>query len=377
MVAERIRQSGAVILGKTNTPEFGNREETFTGIYPACNNPWDVSRIPGGSSGGAAASIASGMCAIGTGTDGGGSVRFPAAMCGIFGHKPTQGLVPRAGGVAQPATNQTSTSGPMSRTVRDSALMLNILAGHDARDPGSLRTPVPDYLSDLESGVKGMKIGLSLDMGFAAIEPEIGDAVSNAAKVFESLGAHVEETDIALNPPPREYWWTIWCGNQKAMYGDLEENHAEQLMPYTLGMIRHGATVSAADYSRSLRLADQLRLQMAEFYDRFDLLLLPCTAVSAWRHREPPTTIGSLDTGSSVFGLTSELAGITYGAIPVTMAFNISWNPAASIPCGFDSLGLPIGLQVVGDLAEDATVLRACHAYEQATQWSSNTPPIS
>ena len=370
VVAERVRKSGAVILGKTNTPEFGNREETFTKIFPAANNPWDPGRTTGGSSGGAGASVASGMCALATGTDGGGSVRLPAAFCGIFGHKPTQGRMPRFGGVSKPAYNPTSTSGPMTHTVRDSALMMQALCGHDPRDPGSLRSPTPDYLADLDAGVEGMKVGVSITMGFAPVDEEVEESVRSAAEAFAELGATVVDADLVLDPPPKDYWWTVWTGNQKAMYGHLADEHREDLMDYTLAMIDHGTTVTGAQYSQALRQADMLRLQMAQFFEGFDVLITPTTAATAWPHLKPPTTVGNQRADG-------QLAGISYGAIPFTMAFNIGWNPAASIPCGFDSEGMPIGLHVVGDLDDDATVLRACAAFEEARPWMDRRPPVS
>ena len=370
VVVERVRRSGAVILGKTNTPEFGNREETFTKIHAACNNPWDVARTPGGSSGGAAASVASGMCPVGTGTDGGGSVRIPAAMCGIFGHKPTQARVPRAGGVARPAASQMASTGPISWDVRDSAIMTGFLAGHDRRDPASLRTPVPDYLSTLEDGVKGMRIGLTMDLGYAAVDPDVAYAVQSAGELFEGLGARVQEAPLKLDPSPREYWWVLWTGNQAAMYSHLLEEHEDDLMSYTVEMIRHGETLSASDYSRALRQAETLRVQMAEYFDEYDLLLLPTTAAAAWPHLSPPANIGGRPTDSA-------LGEIKFDAIPFTMVFNIAWNPAASVPCGFDASGMPVGLQVVGDVDDDATVFRASRAFEQARPWAEVRPRVS
>jgi len=370
VVVERVRASGAVIVGKTNTPEFGNREETFAKVHPACNNPWDVARMPGGSSGGTGASVASGMCSIGTGTDGGGSVRIPAAMCGIFGHKPTQARVPRAGGVARPAASQMATTGPMSWDVRDSAIMTGVMAGYDRRDPASLRTAVPDYLTTLEDGVEGLRIGITMDLGYGTVQPDIEYAITSAGKSFESLGAKVEEAPLKLDPPPREYWWALWTGNQVAMYGHLLDEHEDDLMPYTVEMIRHGLTLSAADYSKALRQAEMLRVELAEYFEEFDLLLLPTTAATAWPHLNPPKSIG----GQGAEGAYGE---IRYDTIPFTMVFNISWNPAASVPCGFDADGMPIGLQVVGDIDDDATVFRASRAFERARPWTGVRPGVS
>jgi aspartyl-tRNA(Asn)/glutamyl-tRNA(Gln) amidotransferase subunit A len=370
VVVERVRKSGAVIIGKTNTPEFGNAAETYNKIGPACNNPWDVTRTPGGSSGGAAVSVASGMCAIATGTDGGGSVRLPCHFSGLYGIKPTQGRVPRWGGVAKPAANQTSTSGPMSWTVRDSAILLQVLAGHDSRDPGSLRLPVPDYVATLQGGVKGLKIGWSIDLGFAPVDAPVAVAVHESAKLFASLGAHVEEARLKLDPPPFEIWATLWCGNQKAMFGHLILERLEDLMPYTVGMNYMGAQISAADYSRALRQLDSLRSTLGEFFAKFDLLILPTAAVTAFPHRNPPVIIGGKEVLKSQ-------AGLPYGAIPFTMAFNLSGHPAASIPAGQDRSRLPIGLQLVGDFGNEAVVLRASAAFEEAKPWAAQRPPIS
>ena len=369
IVVERLRKSGAVIVGKTNTPEFGNSAETRTKIAPACNNPWDVARTPGGSSGGAAVSVVSAMVSIATGTDGGGSVRLPCAFAGLYGIKPTQGRIPRYGGVSQPATNQTSSTGPMTRTVKDTAMLLQALAGQDSRDPGSLRQPVPDYASALEGGAKGVRICYSVDLGYAAVDADIGKSVTDSAKVFEQLGAHVEEAPLKIDPPPFEYWWTIWTGNQKAMYGHLVEKHLDDLMPYTVSMNYHGAQLSAAEYSSALRQADTHRALLEDYFERFDLLILPTTAVTAYKHSTPPETIGgkpALETA----------AGIPYGALPFTMLFNISWHPAASIPCGFDSNGLPMGLQIVGALGDESSVLRASAAFEVARPWADALPPV-
>jgi len=370
IVVERVRKAGAVIVGKTNTPEFGNSAETYTKVAPACNNPWDVTKTPGGSSGGAAASVAAGMVATSTGTDGGGSVRLPCHFTGLYGIKPTQGRIPRYGGVGRPSTNQTSTSGPMTWTVLDSAILMKALSGHDSRDPGSLREPVPDFPAHCRGGVKGMRVAFTVDCGFAAVDPEIAKSVVDSARVFESLGAHVAEAKLKFDPPPFEYWYTVWCGNQKAMYGHLVEERLADLMPYTVAMNYRGAQITAAEYSRALRHADGLRCQMGDFFEKVDLLLMPTAAVTAFPHQDPPKNVGGKP------ALRSE-AGIPYGAIPFTMAFNIGWNPAASIPSGFDSHGMPIGLQLVGDLSDEETVLRASAAFEEARPWAARRPPVS
>ena len=370
VAVERLRATGAVILGKTNTPEFGNREETFTDIAATCNNPWDPSRMPGGSSGGTASAIAAGMCSIGTGSDGGGSVRLPASFCGIFGHKPTHGRIPRYGGQAKPAYNSAGTSGPMSNDVRDSAILNQALSGFDVRDPGSIKTAVPDYLTELEDGVDQMRIGTTMTLGISDVNDDVATAVENSWVAFSELGANVEKLAIAFDPIPREAWWTLWTAGQVAMYGHLADERPEDLMPYTLEMIEHGRTLTGADVSLALRNVQNLQLQLHQVFQEYDLILAPTNAAVAWPHLQPPEKIGSEINQD-------EMAGINYGAIPFTMVFNSSFNPASSIPCGFGEAGMPVGLQIIGGYDDDATVLRASRAFEQVRPWIGDRPSIS
>ena len=357
-VVSRIKAAGGVMLGKTNTPEFGNRAETFNGIAPACNNPWDVSRMAGGSSGGAAVSLLMGMCALATGSDGGGSIRLPAAFCGVFGIKPTHGRVPRTGGRGAVSFNPFSTSGPMSNYVSDSAMLLQVMSGFDKRDPGSLYSSPPDYSAGIDDGVNGMRIGLSLTLGFAEVDDEVKTAVEKAAMLFESDGgARLEDANLSVDPQCGQHWWQIWTANQQAMYGHLYDRDAGAMMPYTMEMVEHGRTVTGADYSVSMRKIEEIRLQLDEFFERFDLLLLPTTAVTAWPHQQPPRPF-------------------LPDAVPFTIIFNLSHHPAASVPCGFDSNGLPIGLQIVSKRDADAMVLRASRAFEQIRPWTQHKPNI-
>ena len=370
VAVERLRATGAVILGKTNTPEFGNREETFSNVAPTCNNPWDVTRMPGGSSGGTAAAIASGMCSIGTGSDGGGSVRLPASFCGIFGHKPTHGRIPRFGGQAKPAYNSAGTSGPMSNDVRDSVILNQALSGFDPRDPGSVKAPVPDYLVGLEDGVDGMRIGTTMTLGISDVNDDVAGAVEASWSAFSELGARVEPIDIKFDPVPKEAWWTLWTTGQVAMYGHLADERPEDLMPYTLEMIEHGRTLTGADVSVALRNVQNLQLKMHQLFEEYDLILAPTNAAVAWPHLEPPEEIGSSANDD-------EMAGISYGAIPFTMIFNSSFNPAASIPCGFGEGGMPVGLQIVGGYDDDAKVFTASRAFEVARPWIGSRPGVS
>src|SRR5919106_2941750 len=201
VVVDRVRQAGAIMLGKTNTPECGQSGTTENKLRDACRNPWNLERTPGGSSGGAGAALASGLCALATGSDGGGSIRIPASFSGVFGIKPSQGRVPRYGGYGRPSANHFSQSGPMSRTVADTALLLQVLAGPHPRDPTSMREPPADYLRDLGNGVRGWRIAWSADLGYAGVDPEVVQITEKAARVFEELGALVEDTGLTVEDP--------------------------------------------------------------------------------------------------------------------------------------------------------------------------------
>ncbi len=201
IVVERVKAAGAVVLGKTNTPEFGQSGTTENKVSDPCRNPWNTDRTPGGSSGGAGAALAAGLCTIATGSDGGGSIRIPASFSGVFGIKPTQHRVPRYGGYGRPAANHFSQSGPMSRTVADTALLLQVLAGPDSRDPNSIKETPPDFSAGLGRGVEGMRIAWSPDFGYAGVDPEVAEITARAARVFEELGATVEDAPLKLEDP--------------------------------------------------------------------------------------------------------------------------------------------------------------------------------
>ena len=368
IVVKRLRQAGAVILGKTNTPEFGNSAETYTDFFPEARNPWDPSRHPGGSSGGTSAAIASGMCSLGTGSDGGGSVRLPAAFTGIFGHKPTHGRVPRYGGRSQPSYNCTSTTGPMSQDVRSSAIMHAAISGYDPRDPGSLPSQVPDCLSGLEDGIEGMRIAYSPDLGYANVDDDVATACESALAAFEDAGAKVKQVEVTFDVLPATYWWTIWTAGQVAMYGTLSEEPGVKLTDYTMEMINAGRSVTGADYARALRQAQVHRIQMDELFSQYDLLVTPTTATVAWPHRQPPKTLG---------GVPVEKGIANPSAVPFTALWNILWNPAASVPCGFGQAGMPIGLQLIGAQDDDPTVFRAARVYERERPWDVKRPQVS
>ena len=249
---ERILAAGAVMLGKSNCPEFGLIGDTTNGLGEPCRNPWNTERSPGGSTGGGAAALAAGLCALSQGSDGGGSIRGPASFCGVYGIKPTLGRVPRHAGPGVPTpVNHFSQHGPLARSVRDAALMLQVLPGRDARDPNALRTPPDDYLAASERGVCGVKFGWSPDFGGFPVDSEVKAIAARAAQAFEEAGASVDEYDITLDAPA-ETFWTLQCANAYAGHSALYEAHADLMMPYTRHKLEAGRQVTGADYAHAL-----------------------------------------------------------------------------------------------------------------------------
>jgi aspartyl-tRNA(Asn)/glutamyl-tRNA(Gln) amidotransferase subunit A len=364
IVVERVKAAGAIVLGKTNTPEFGQSGTTENKLGDPCRNPWNTARTPGGSSGGAGAALAAGLCTIATGSDGGGSIRIPASFSGVFGIKPSQGRVPRYGGYGLPASNHFSQSGPMSRTVADTALLLQVLAGPDPRDATSMRQPPEDYSAGLDRGVRGLRMAWSGDLGYAGVDPEVARVTSQAAQVFQELGASVEETDLALEDPFPAFY-DIFATGTYAAYGHLLESHRDDFTHYVRNTLEHAATLTASDFSRALLRVDQLRRQMEEFFDRYDLLLTPTMAVPAFPIGERPSVIGGKEVNPF------------WGYLPFTFPINMTGQTASSVPCGFSGDGMPIGLHIVGPRGAEARVLQASAAFEEAHPWNGKRPPVS
>jgi aspartyl-tRNA(Asn)/glutamyl-tRNA(Gln) amidotransferase subunit A len=359
MVA-RLRAAGAIMVGKTNTPTMGWLGATHNLLFGATRNPWRRDRTPGGSSGGASAAVAAGLAPIGVGTDGGGSIRIPASFAGIFGHKPSYGRIP-----TYPASAAWSVShiGPMTRTVADAALVMQVCAGPDERDQYSLPGSGVNYLRAIRGGVKGLRVAYAEDLGnLTALDPEVRQAAARAARAFRELGCRVE-TVAPRWPSPAECWHEIFCGGV-----------ATRLLPYRdrrddiePGLQTIIDTAAAAPPSRYVQAwFDRLAWWQhpRAFFGRYDLLLTPTVSC-------PPFPLG-LDHPTEVAGRAVK----PYEWIPYTYPFNLTGQPAASVPCGFTRDGLPIGLQIVGRRFDDATVLRAAAAFEQARPWVNARPAL-
>lgn len=352
----RLREAGAVILGKTTSPEFGWKaigDSPLTGIT---RNPWNLERTPGGSSAGAAAACAAGMAPLHVGSDGAGSIRIPSAFTGIFGIKATFGRVP-----AYPPSTMglLSNVGPMVRHVRDAALMLNALSRADHRDPYSLPAEGTDWLAGIEDGVKGLRIAYSPDLGHARVDPEIAACCAAAARRFAELGAQVEEVGDVF-PPPREALWTLWAAGTAWLLAGFPTDKHELCDPGLRAMAEEGARITGADYVAADLARTALGTRMAEFHRRYDLLLTPMMPVPA------------LPVGQDLNDPSVEKSWIDWS--PFSYPFNMTRQPAASVPCGLTGAGLPIGLQIVGPLYAENRVLRAARAFE-ATQ-PQRRPPL-
>ena len=344
----KLRAAGAVLIGKTTTPEFGWKalgDSPLTGIT---RNPWNPAHTPGGSSAGAAVAAATGMGALHIGTDGGGSIRIPASFTGIFGIKPTFGRVP-----AYPPSyfGLVAHVGPMTRTVADAALMLSVMAGYEDRDPYSLPSDGRDYTVGLEGGVRGVRIGYSATLGYAQVEPEVRDGVARAAETFAELGATVEAVDPGF-ASPRDAFTTLWTTGAAKLLAGLPADRRGEMDPGLREAAAFGATKSALDWLDADAARAALGQTMAAFHRRYDLLLTPSVAVPA------------LPVGYDLHDPTRARHWIDW--TPFSYPFNMTRQPAANVPCGLTAKGLPIGLQLVGRLHEDGAVLRAARAFEAA-----------
>ena len=342
----RLREAGAVILGKTTTPEFGCKGETNSPLTGITRNPWNPAKTPGGSSGGTAAAVAAGMGPLSVGTDGAGSVRIPAAFCGNFGLKPSFGRVP-----AHPLSPMGTVAhlGPHTMSVTDAALMMNVLKRPDARDWTSLPFDPADYTVGLGDGVRGLRIAFSPTLGYARVDPEVAAAVARALGDLAALGAHVDAVDPGFDDP-LEITTGLWFAGTHAIWSTLTAAQQAVTDPDFRAEAELGATLSALDVHRLHVRRSALGAHMRQFMERFELLATPAVAVPAFDAR--PAGHSPMDSEAML------------GWTPFTYPFNLTQQPACTIPCGVTTGGLPIGLQLVGPMFGDALVLRAARAYE-------------
>jgi aspartyl-tRNA(Asn)/glutamyl-tRNA(Gln) amidotransferase subunit A len=356
----RLRDAGAVLLGKTAMPEYGWKATSDSPLTGLTRNPWDTLMTAGGSSAGAVAASALGMGALHLGTDGGGSIRIPAAFTGCFGLKPTRARV-----AAFPASplGTMAHAGPLTRTVADAALMLTVIAAPDARDPYAWISPPPDFRDGLDNGVRGLRIAYSPRLGYVQrVHPEVEGAVAAAAKTFESLGAGVEEADPDMGGDPIAVWNTFWwpaMHYQLQAYGDRWRELSD---PGLVAAASRSHAVPVAEYLRAQLQRVELHNAFARFHERYDLLLTPSLPLPAFE-------VGELVPRSGEWG--SQWTDWS----PFSYPFNLTTQPAASVPCGLTEAGLPVGLQIVGPIGADALVLRAARAFEAARPFPTLDAP--
>jgi len=376
----KLREAGAVVLGKTNLDEFAMGSSTEHSAFHPTRNPWDLARVPGGSSGGSAAAVAGGLAAGSYGSDTGGSIRQPAAFCGVVGLKPTYGRVSRYGLVA--LASSLDQIGPFGQDVTDAALLLGAVAGYDRRDSTSIQAPVPDYAAELAKGVAGLTLGMPDEYFPDGMDPEVERAVRQAIEVLKGLGARIERVSLPTTEHSLAAYYVILPAEASSnlarydgvKYGlrvagrDLIEMQsktraagfgAEVKRRIMLGTYALSAGYYDAYYGKAQSVRTLVRREFAAAFAKVDLIVAPTTPNVAFKHGEKADPLSMYL--NDVFTIPGNLSGI----------------PGVSVPCGFNTNGLPIGLQVLGRPLDEARVLRAAYAYEQATEWRSRRPDLS
>lgn len=357
-VTDRFLAAGMILLGKSTTPEFGWKALTDSPLQGTTRTPWNLAHSPGGSSGGAAALTAAGINPFNHGNDGGGSIRIPAAHTGLVGLKPSYGRIPQYPADAPFA--DVISQGVLARTVLDTAMALNLTAGPDPRDWRSLPSEARDYTVGLEAGVRGWKIGLSLELGHVKADPEVRALVAAAARRFEDLGAHVEEVGPMFEPL-QQHFEPLWIGSFATRFRQIPSQLHAKLDPGLRALMEKGLAITLADYAKAFEARSKLARDLALWHRNFDLLLAPVAPTAG----PPVETLYN----SEAF------PRWTKGA-PYTLPCNLTGQPAASMPAGLTRAGLPVGLQIIGAPRADAAVLQAMRAYESAINWTWPQPRV-
>ena len=355
VAAEKLKSAGAVILGKLNLHEIALGVTNENPHYGDCRNPWDENHISGGSSGGAAVALAAGLCFGALGTDTGGSIRIPSALCGVVGLKPTRGRVSLRGVI--PLSWSLDHVGPMARRVRDIAILFKTIAGYDPSDPFSVKTPVKDVLAHLTEGVQGWRVALARDSYFDDVDPQVLEAVQHAAKVFEGLGARVIEVPVPGASEAAQINALITQSEAAVFHFDRLASHPEDFGADVLKRLQTGAEFTSTVSILARGAQPVMRRQFERFFENYDILLTPTTPIPA-----------PLRGGDAV-----ERARLL---TRFTAPFNLTGLPALSLPCGFTSQGLPVGLQIISRPWAEVEVLRAGYAYEQASEWYLREPAL-
>jgi len=355
-VIEKLKQAGATILGKTNTHEIALGVTGNNPHYGTAHNPWDTTRIPGGSSSGSAIAVATGMALGALGTDTGGSIRIPASLCGVVGFKPTYGRVSLRG--VFPLSWNLDHVGPLTSCVRDAAILLQVISVHDPIDPTSIKMLTGDYLGHLIDDMEGRKVALGVGEYINAADPEILEAIRAAAKVFEFIGCKVQEVNVDWMRDAALANATMTRSDGAAVHRNRLVEHPDWFGEDIRRRLEEGAKTTSTEYALARRTQTEVRRRCDLFFESHDFLIIPSTPIAA------PAIAGN--------DAVEQAARLTRFTAP----FNLAGLPAISVPCGFTSAGLPIGLQIISKPWFDAKVLNAAYAYEQATEWHKQKPAI-
>ena len=356
-VVAKLKEAGAIILGKTNMHEIALGVTNINGHFGNCRNPWNIQYISGGSSGGSAVAVAVGMCVAALGSDTGGSIRIPASLCGTVGLKPTYGRVSLQGVI--PLSWNLDHVGLITNNVRDAAILLQVLAGYDLLDPASCDHPIDEYVSHLEESVKGWKIAFAIGDYIEDSESDVLSAMDSSLKVFEGIGVTVEKVVVPWLREAAHANGVMTPADAAAYHHDRLSSKPEDFGDDVLRRLKIGLAVTSSEYARVRRVQTEIKHKFKLFFKDYDLLLLPTT----------PSTAPLIE-GSDAVEMARRLTRFT-------APFNLAGLPAMSLNCGFSTEGLPIGLQITGPEWSEAKVLIAGRAYERSTSWNERTPQIS
>lgn len=369
IVVERVRNAGAICIGKTNVPEFGYSGVGHNAVFPTTRNPWNIDMTPGGSSAGSGAAVAAGMGPISLGSDGGGSVRIPAAHCGLVGMKASMGRVPLYPGCRDERFPGFSSweslehIGPLTRTVADAALVLSVIAGPDPRDRRSIPTSDVDWISAATERPRPLKVAFSADLGYVAVDPEVRDIVEQAANRFEkTLNCRIEATNPGWDDPFQAFWGVVAADSDLAGMRLMVEQHGDRMTPHLKAFLARPWT--AEDFTSAGLTRKAIVNRMWNFMQDYDLLITPTLTVPPFPvHMQGPEKVND--------SFVDQFTWLSF-----TLPFNLTGSPAISVPAGLTADGRPVGIQIVGRHLDDALVLSAAAAFEEAEQWSANWPPL-